>query len=417
MEHRNEKILRDGIRNDYPDYLIKTVSDSPYAIAAMRKMQSFAIGRGLNDDDIANLPINEQETFADFHAKIARDYMFSGRFAILIVPNARGEITSIYHIPFEAVRWGIPDKTTKLVSYVGVNYKFNTSDYKPSETKHFPLFSPSRGFSNLREDIERFQEQCPGEYYDERGHIWFYSDSSEKNRIYSRPSYFSAQDWMKVDAKIGAFHERNTDNNFFLGGVVSIVGDPAQGILNEDGEEYTTVGAEFEKQLSEVFSGSAEAGRFMISWIQNPEDAMKVEAWPGSTHHDLFGKLEQWTQERLAVSIGLPKILLGVPQAGSLGDNQQIRNAISFTNENTQAVRDKLVQTYQVLLDLMNGVANTDDLEIVKIRDFTDLPESIVVLLSNEQRDEYLMQAFGIEPAEEQETELEIPEEDGNTTD
>ena len=131
----------------------------------------------------------------------------------------------------------------------------------------------------------------------------------------------------------------------------------------------------------------------------------------------MFGKLEQWTQERLAVSIGLPKILLGVTQAGSLGDNQQIRNAISFTNENTQTVRDKLVQTYQVLLELMNGVANTDDLDIVKIRDFTDLPESIVVLLSNEQRDEYLMQAFGIEPAEEQETELEIPEEDGNTTD
>ena len=47
MELRSEKMLRDGVRNDYPDYLIETVSDSSYAIAAMRKLQSFIAGGGL----------------------------------------------------------------------------------------------------------------------------------------------------------------------------------------------------------------------------------------------------------------------------------------------------------------------------------------------------------------------------------
>ena len=371
MELRSEKMLRDGVRNDYPDYLIKTVSDSPYAIAAMRKLQSFIAGRGINDEDISSLMVNEMETFDEFHKKVADDYTFSGRFAIRIVPDRSGNILQLYHIPFEAVRWGLPDTETGLIKYVAVNYKLNTSDYRPSDTRCYPIFKPKKGFASLRDDIRQFEIDYPKKDY--TGHVLFFSDTSEKNRIYSRPAYFAAQDWMKVDAKIGAFHERNTDNNFFLGGILSVVGDPDEQILDDQGDVYTTVGREFESQLGQVFSGAENAGRFMIDWIQNAEDVTKVQPWPGATHHELFTILEQITQERIAVSLGLPKILLGVPTAGKLGDNQEIRNAIKFTNETTEAKRRKLAGTYEGLLELMKGVTIPEDgLKIERLKDFTD---------------------------------------------
>lgn len=420
MELRSEKMLRDGVRNDYPDYLIKTVSDSPYAIAAMRKLQSFVAGRGINAEDVRNLMVNEMETFEEFHKKVSDDYTFSGRFAIRIVPDRGRNILQLYHIPFEAVRWGIPDKETGLIKYVSVNYKFNTSDYRPSDTKHYPIFKPKKGLATVADDIRQFEADFPDRDY--TGHVLFFCETSEKNRVYSRPAYFAAQDWMKVDAKIGAFHERNTDNNFFLGGILSVVGDPDEQILDEDGDVYTTVGQEFQKQLGATFSGSDNAGRFMIDWVQNGDDATTVQPWPGATHHELFTILENITQERIAVSMGLPRILLGVPTAGKLGDNQEIRNAIKFTNETTEAKRRKLEQCYEVLIDLMQNVSLPEDgLKIERIKDFTDLPGEILSLLTPVQQQQYLLDVFGIEPDNTPQPLPEIPEpeitEEDDTTD
>lgn len=416
MEDRSSQYIRDGARNDFPDYLIKTVSDSPNAIAVMRKLQAFVQGRGITDENISELLVNESETFDELHEKIAKDFAFSERFAVRIVPNVGGKIDKIYHIPFEAVRFGLPDKNGK-VSYVAVNYLFNTFDEKPSDTKHYPLFELRKGLTNWRQDAAQNEADWPdeGEY---TGHVYFYSATSEKNRTYSRPSYFAAQDYMKVDFKLGEFHSRNTDNNFFLGGIISVVGDPDAVIYNEDGSEYSTAGHEFNKELGNTFSGTDKAGQWMLDWVDAPEDATKVTAWPGNTNHELFTVLEGICEDRIAKSIGVPKVLMGVPTTGKLGDSQEIRNAIKFTNENTEAKRRKLEAFYNAVIELMPATMPEDGVTIEKIKDFTDLSDSIVNKLSPSQLERYLQDNFGIEPSED---EVEQPEQnniaDGNIID
>ena len=416
MENRSDRYLRDGVRNDFPDYLIKTVSDSPNAISAMRKLQGFVQGRGLVDESVSDLLVNESETFDELHEKIAKDLAFSERFAVRIVPNVGGGIDQIYHIPFEAVRFGLPDDNGK-VNYIAVNYLFNTVDYRPSDTKHYPIFELRKGLNNWRQDAaqKEIDYKDEGEY---TGHVYFYSATSEKNRTYSRPSYFAAQDYMKVDFKLGEFHTRNTDNNFFLGGIISVVGDPDAVIYNEDGSEYSTAGQEFNKELGNTFSGTDKAGQWMLDWIDAPEDATKVSPWPGNTNHELFTVLEGICEDRIAKSIGIPKVLMGVPTTGKLGDSQEIRNAIKFTNETTETQRRKLQSTYTVFIELMNAAVPEEGVIIEKIKDFTDLSDSIVAKLSPSQLESYLQDNFGIKPSDD---EVEQPEQnniaDGDITD
>lgn len=412
MENKSDRFLRDGIRNDYPDFLIKTVSDSPNAIAVMRKLQGFVQGRGIADENLSDFMVNESETFDELHAKIAKDLAFAERFAIKIVPNLGGGIDKIYHIPFEAVRFGLPDEFGK-VHYVAVNYLFNTFDYKISDTRHYPIFELKKGLTNWRQEAE--QQVIDFEREEYTGHVYFYSATSEKNRTYSRPSYFAAQDYMKVDFKLGEFHNRNTDNNFFLGGVLTVVGDPDAVIYNEDGSEYSTAGQEFKRELANTFSGTDQAGRIMIDWVDAPEDATKVTAWPGNTHHELFTVLEGICEDRISKSMGLPKILLGVPTSGKLGDSQEIRNAINFTNENTEHYRRKLESTYNVLVDLMPVPTPEDGVVIERIKDFTDLSDAVLNRLSPSQLEKYLQDNFGIEPSED-EPEPEIIIENGDIT-
>lgn len=423
MEQKAPDIIRDGVRNDFPDYLIETVFDSPHGSSAMEILYSFIEGRGLSED-LKGEMVNDDDTWGDLHAKVSKDMALVRRFALKVVATAGGGIDQIYHIPFEAVRYGIPDEKSGEIEFVAVNYKFNQQDFKTTETKYYPLFSPSRRFDNVREEVDKLMIRYGQEYY---GHVWFWTETGPKNRVYSRPSYFACHPELRTDAKVGIFHERNTDNNFFLGGIISVVGDPNQGIYeegddSEDAVPYTTVGEEFDKQLASTFSGADNAGRIMIDWNESPEDMAKVQAWPGSSNHEQYVAQEKVIQERISISFGVPMVLFGVPTAGKLGDNQEIRNAIKFTNEKTRKQRGKLDSVYSVLMEMM-GISVGDEMMIKEIRDWTDLPEWVVAQMGGEQVATYLEESYGVERVEEEEIEEEeevnplIEEEDADLSD
>lgn len=385
--------LRDGRKNDFPDFLIDLVSSSPYGSSCMKKRQSFVAGRGLSDVDTAEILVNENDTFQELHYKVAKDFAYSDRFAIKIIANAKGQIVQLFHVPFEAVRYGLPDENGSIRD-VAVNHLFNTSDFRPSDTKHYPLFELNKGFSKLREDIDRINTQFKQEYY---GHIYFYNASTEANRTYSRPSFFSVQDYLQVDSQIGQFHSRNIENNFFLGGIISVIGDPSRQLLTEEGEVYSTEGQLFEQQLGETFSGATNSGRWLIDWAQNADNKTTVQPWPGSSNHELFIALNSITRSAISIAFGIPEVLLGVETSGKLGNNQQIRNSIKFVNENTAESRSTLESLYSYLLANMSGTGESNS-AIEPLQDFTDLPDNLIARLSQTQLDKYLADTYSILP-------------------
>jgi len=403
MEDSTDKIVRDGVRNDYPDYLIKTVTNSPVATACVRRKQSFVVGRGIADQDLGSVMVNEEYDFAELHRKIARDFAFSDRFAVIMIPSRGGELLQMYCVPFEAVRLGVPDEKGNIW-YAAVNHKFNTYDYRPSDTMYYPLFSPRVGFGRLRDDVNKFAQKF-GADQDYHGHLFFYNRLSEKNRTYSRPDFFSAHDYMLTDFKVGVFHERNVDNNFFLGGVLTVVGDPGEQILDTEGNAYTTVGEEFERQLARTMSGADNTGKWMIDWVRSAEERTVVDPWPGQSNHEHFLAIKEICREVISTSFAIPQVLLGAPTAGKLGDNQEIRNAIKFTNETTEDYRRTLEGFYSMIVELMSGVEVPEDgVMIEKLNDWVDLPEYVVMNMTEGQRREYFADQFGIMTAEGEET-------------
>ena len=394
MRYDAEGLTRDGTRNDYPDYLIQTVTNSPHGTACVRKKQQFVTGRGIADESIASIPVNEEYDFNELHRKISKDFAFSDRFAVIMIPSRGGQLLQMYCVPFEAVRLGIPDEKGN-VWYAVVNYQFNTYDYNPADNKYYPLFSPAKGFQTLREDRDKIERKFTEQPYS--GHLYFYNRLSEQNRTYSRPDYFSAHDFLLTDYRVGVFHERNVDNNFFLGGVLSIVGDPAEKILDEQGNAYTTVGQEFDKQLAATMSGAANSGKILTEWVQSPEFRSTVSAWPGQTNHEQFIAIKDICREVIATAFGVPQILLGIPTAGKLGDNQEIRNAIKFLNETTEDYRRTLKTFYEMAVELMRGEAIPEEgITIERIKDWVDLPEYVFNAISDQQREQYLADQFGI---------------------
>ena len=396
QQDRFLQVIKDGNVNDWPDFLINTVWASPAATSCMVRRKAFVTGKGFQESKFGKLMANDDHTIDELHKLVASDRAFFGRFALRIVPSRSGKVVSVHHIPAEAVRYALPDDDGNI-DYATVNYFYNTADEMLNKQRHYPLLRTKKKKQNYKEDIKRFEGQYPEEEY--RGHVYFFNRTNEQNRIYSRPAYTSAIEWMQVDAKIGTFHNRNTDNNFFLGAMLSVVGDPDAGIYNEKGEQYTTKGQAFNDNLSATFSGVENGGGIFVDWVSNPDEATKVQEWPGTSNHELFKSMEESNWNIISIAMGTPLALLGKETPGRLGGINDLGDKIAFANESTDNERTSLEEFYTWLATNTNGYrVPKDGIKIRKILSFTELQDAILNKLTPKQLEKYLAEMYGIEP-------------------
>ena len=91
LKDRGFKIVYDGKRNDFPNFLISLVEPAPYTRAAIDKRRAFVAGTGLSDIDISGQIVNDEYTFGELHRRLAQDFNYSDRFAfcdtIVYTPN------------------------------------------------------------------------------------------------------------------------------------------------------------------------------------------------------------------------------------------------------------------------------------------------------------------------------------------
>ena len=386
----------DGPKNDFPQYLAQILYRSPTATAALGRLKDFIIGTGVHDD-LKDVVVNPADgtTFQEFHAQVANDFAWLNRLAIKIRPKRGNDIESVSHIPVEWVRWSQPDENDKVHSAV-VDPYILTMQADQKEVK-MPLWE--KDIKKRNAAIRQF-----GEKY--KGHIYFFNIITERNRVYSRPDFFSSENFINTDYKTGLFTDRFSDNNFFLGGILNVYGDPDMGIEEYDEENsansnYKTVGEEFEQNLSNSMSGADNAGGVLVNWIQNSDEVATFQPYQTGNSHEVFTALDKIVLEKICIAFGVPKILLPLPTAGKLGDSQEMRNAIMFLNERTEKYRQVLEETYRFIFSDFSGIDIPEDEPIIKrVRDYTDLPDMIFRELKKDQKDDYLQEKFHIEPSE-----------------
>ena len=399
--------VTDGIQNnDFPQYLIDLVEGAPMTKAAISRRLAFIVGKGLSDPEIEKLPVNKEYKFGEFHRRISEDYNYIRRFAAIIQLRRNGTIESVKHVPFEWVRWGKEKLDSDDIWFCSVNPYLKTSDDMPTHNKYYPVYGWEN--TNVKGDIDRITNAFPKQGY--IGHIVFYNKTGPRNRIYSRPDYFSAENHIEVDRGIGQFFERNLANNFFLGGMIKKFGDPDQGILNEKGEQYTTVGQEYAKELAAMASGVNGTGTFLIDWFQSDQEKAEFIPWQTSTNHEMIVAIQNQIEKVVFVAVGIPQVLAGVPTAGKLGNVQEMRNAIKWTNETTEDDRQTLEEFYKRILTGMGVAFDDETFGINRVRDITDLPDSVFNAMTPKQKQAFIAEEYNIEMDEEAAEEVETEE-------
>jgi hypothetical protein len=385
-----------GGSNDFPQQLLSDVDNSPSGSAAIDVWHEFTEGGGFVNEDIGEVLVNPQESLNELNSKLSRDLSSMWGVAVHIRYNGLGVPVSYRHLPFENTRLGELNEGG-FADTIKYNPYFGTNDYDKDQTKWYYSYTPSPELvrdqmSNHKELLEK--EEVEGSY---PGQVFWFSIEKPLSRVYPKVFYYSAINWFKIDSKIQLFHERNIDNNFLLSVLINKFGDPdtPAGEKDSDGNYESNVGAEFEKDMKS-FSGAENAGSILTQWFLTQEEKADIQAFPSNTNDKLFETLQTLVSSQISIGTKVPRVLLGIGEAGKLGDTQEILNAIRVMQSRTARLRKVLASIYKKIFKNYEKLSAVTDFLLKNINPVNVLPQWAIDAMTDQEKREYVNENFNV---------------------
>jgi hypothetical protein len=387
-----------GQEDAFPLKLAQAVQRSPAASACISTRSQFIKGSGFTDKTLMKQKVNETDTLWSLHCKLSDILALFRGFAVNLKFNGVGEITKVYDMAFESIRFVKPaDDLNVNIDRIKYNPYFGTKEFQKKYTKEYCLYDKE----GLASQIESMRDTFPGQVY-------YYGRTSPLFRFYPMPEYWSAEKWIEIDGKIQEFHAENLDNGFFQSVLMNIIGDPNQPSKNPkyvvtetvNGQTVQrstkTVGEEFSEMMSEQFSGAKKAGNVMALWSLNQDQAAKVNAFPNNTNADLFTTLQDLTTKNITIATKTPSILANISEGVSLGSaGSEIQKAIELMQATVVEDQHALMDFYNDIL--LPGMGIAARVELVNYSPVTITPEiddKVFEWLNDEEKAEWVKKAY-----------------------
>jgi hypothetical protein len=384
---RFEDTILYGPDNAFPLRIAQAVEESPAASSCISTIAQFIKGSGFSDEALMKMPVDMNgTTLWDLHCNLADSLALFWGFAVNFKFDQAGRILNTYQLSFESCRFVEPGETSPHINLIKYNPYFGTSEYKKEFTKTYPVFNPI-------EAKKAIAQLKPEEKKSYGGQVYYYGKTTPLSRFYPKPSYWSAQKWLEIDARIQHFHAENLDNGFFQSVLMTVFGDPHKMSNNPrtqaeeiktDGTKIRvatkTVGEEFNENMANNFSGFSKAGNVMVQWALNDSQVPRVEPFQSNTNADLFIALQDLTTKNITIATKVPSILANISEGVSLGSaGSEIQKAIELMQSNTAEQRKILENFYNSVL-IPNLQKRPEGEEVkVEIQNFNPVTQKVEV--------------------------------------
>ena len=289
-----------GRDNRYPQNLMEITAASGTAELCLSRYAKFVEGFGFTDDVAEIVVNNDGQTADDLLRLVVLDLTRFGGFSLHVNYNILGEVSSVYHIPFEMCRLAEKDDNG-YVNKIKVH-----PDWKGEETKsgrrvtlseenikEFPVFNP---------DVAVVQKQMEnsGGVDKYRGQILWCSTAGKTT--YPTPIYDAAITDISTDEGLGNIKYRNVRNNFLVACML-ITKKRVPEIDNETNDPYRHNGNSETQMISDEdllqFQGDEKGSKILNVELESFEDEPKVVEFPVKNYDKDFTATESSIIERI----------------------------------------------------------------------------------------------------------------------
>jgi hypothetical protein len=346
IEDPRKDFVMYGEDNNYYQYLIDLYNGSPTNHACINGISEMIYGKGLDATDSDRKPDQYAQMISLFKKDVVRkviyDYYLMGGAAIQVIyGKGRQRIVQLEHIPVETLRAEKSGESGDIEAYY---YFHDWTEYKPSSK---PTRIPAFGTSTEGREILFIKPYKAGYYY------------------YSPPAYTGGLQYAELEGEISNFHMNNIKNGLSPSMIINM----NNGIPNE--EERSLI----ENKIANKFSGSSNAGKFILSFNDNTDSQATIEPIQLSDAHQQYQFLSTESQEKILVAHRIVSpMLLGVKNNTGLGNNADELEKASILMDNM------VIRPYQnLMIDAFNKILAFNDITLhlyfktIQPLEFTDL--------------------------------------------
>ncbi len=349
-EQYNRDWVEYGDDNNYFNYLINRYNGSPTNNAAINGIAEMIYGKGL---DAVDSKENEKdykemkELFTkDCMKKICYDYKMMGQAALQIIYSKdRKKIVQVEHIPVETLRAEKANNKGQIQGY------YYAKDWSEITSKLSPKRIPAFGTSNSGLEILYIKPYRAGFYY------------------YSPVDYQGGLQYAELEEEIANYHINNIQNGLAPSMLINF----NNGVPTEEQRSL------IEQNIQEKFSGSSNAGRFILAFNDSKELSASIEPVILSDAHEQYKFLSDESMRKVMVSHRIVSpMLVGIKDNTGLGNNAEELQTASLLMDNT-VIRPMQVTILDELEKVLmyNGIELDIYFKTLQPLEFTDLTNAI----------------------------------------
>mgnify|MGYP003645541571 FL=1 len=349
VESKSKEWVEFGANNNYFQFLIDRYNGSPTNSAVINAISQMIFGKGLDATNSSKKP--EQYALMislfkkDVVRRLAYDLKLAGQCAIQVIYSKdKKTIQRVEHLPVETLRAEKCSADDKQVQ--AYYYHPDWANAKPSdEPKRIPAF----GISDNPQPIEilYIKPYKAGMYY------------------YSTPDYQGGLQYAELEEEVSNYHL----NNILNGLAPSMLINFNNGIPDENAQTI------IENKIKNKFSGSSNAGKFILAFNDDKESAADITPVQLSDAHNQYQFLSEESQKKIMVSHRVVSpMLLGVKDSSGLGNNADELKTATILMDNTviRPFQELLIDAFDQIL-AFNGISLNLYFKTLQPLEFTDL--------------------------------------------
>ena len=299
--------------DDYFPILTDAYTTSTTSAACVDGIADLIYGKGLFSNNAIFQKVLEKIVSQECIRKISFDLKLYGNCAIDVIWNDdHTKIKKMYHTPIQ--NW----RAKKVYDTPYVDAYYYCHDWADQRAQRNKVEVPAFGKSTEKRELLYIKNYTPGKFY------------------YSVPDWISALQFSFVEAELSNLHINNIENGFLPLVMVNLNnGVPAP-------EERQTI----EAMIEQKFTGTRNAGRFMVSFNDDPTVKPTIDTITTENLHDKYQYAGDYAQDRILVAHRITSpLLFGIRTAsnGFSSQSEEMKTAFSILQTMT-------IQGFQAIL-------------------------------------------------------------------
>ena len=349
-EVNGEDWIEYGADNNYFQYLIDRYNGSPTNNAAINGISQSIYGKGINATDGNRKPNEYAQMISLFKKDIVRklcyDLKLMGQCAIQVIYSKdRKKVAQLEHMPIETLRAEKANEDGDIPAY----YYFK--DWANIKRSDDPLRIPAFGMSKENIEIFYIKPYKSGFYY------------------YSPVDYQGGLQYAELEEEVSNYHL----NNIMNGLAPSMLINFNNGTPNQEERQL------IESKIAAKFSGSSNAGKFILAFNDNKESQAEITPVQLSDAHNQYQFLSEEATKKIMVAHRIVSpMLLGIKDSSGLGNNADEIKTASLLMDNTviRPFQELLIDSFDQILSY-NEIALNLYFTTLQPLEFTEVDSSI----------------------------------------